>query len=122
LLNYWDNAITENGWKNAYIKWTKSLSDITAYPKKSEKIGMSLIHSVWLKRLWRRDYGTRFDTFFDSSDIFPLRKVDFEGFQISVPNNYDLVLSKEYGANYMSLPHRVGVLIHDKDRIFSEEY
>lgn len=44
------------------------------------------------------------------SDVFPLKKVEFEGIQVNGPNNCDVVLSKEYG-NYMELPpkdQRVG--------------
>ena len=37
------------------------------------------------------------------TDIFPLSKLEFDGFSIPVPHNWDKVLKKEYG-DYMKLP------------------
>lgn len=39
----------------------------------------------------------------DEKDIFPLKRVDFEGVQVNVPNNVDGYLRKIYG-DYMKLP------------------
>jgi len=39
----------------------------------------------------------------ESNEIFPLKKAEFEGYQFSVPNNYNEFLKKFYG-NYMELP------------------
>lgn len=38
------------------------------------------------------------------SDIFPLKKLSFEGIEVNVPNNYKQVLTNYYGENYMELP------------------
>lgn len=40
----------------------------------------------------------------ESEEIFPVKKYAFEGHMFSVPNRYELFLSKFYG-NYMKLPH-----------------
>ena len=37
------------------------------------------------------------------SDVFPVKKMPFEGMEINVPNNYKEVLCHQYG-NYMKLP------------------
>lgn len=39
----------------------------------------------------------------DINDIFPLKRVYFEGIQVNVPNNLDAYLKKIYG-DYMSIP------------------
>jgi len=48
--------------------------------------------------------GMVWDIECDKSDIFPLKRLDFEGFSFPVPNNYQKHLTKIYGENYMSLP------------------
>ena len=40
------------------------------------------------------------------SDIFPLRELDFEGYKLSVPNKYDVILKNSYGPDYNELPSR----------------
>lgn len=35
---------------------------------------------------------------------YPIKKIDFEGKKYNVPNDYDYVLKKIYGNNYMELP------------------
>ncbi|ATC73996.1 TPA: LicD family protein [Proteus mirabilis] len=41
---------------------------------------------------------------FTEEEIFPLKKISFEGYLFSCPNNIDQYLTKMFGANYMSLP------------------
>ncbi len=41
--------------------------------------------------------------YYKYNDIFPLKKIDFEGFKTFIPNNYDAYLKKLYG-DYMQLP------------------
>lgn len=47
----------------------------------------------------------------DDDSIFPLRKAEFEGYELNVPADYKLYLSKLYGNNYMDYP-RSGLLHH----------
>ena len=37
------------------------------------------------------------------TDFLPVKKGKFEGFEVSIPNNYDKILIRMYG-NYMELP------------------
>ena len=39
-----------------------------------------------------------------AEEIFPLKKYKFEGIDVWGPNNYDSILKKAYGDNYMELP------------------
>ena len=40
---------------------------------------------------------------FGTSEIFPLRRMDFEGVELYVPNDYELVIRSRYG-DYLTLP------------------
>ena len=46
-----------------------------------------------------------------SEDIFPLKKAEFEGISLNVPNDCDAYLNVCYGPSYMKLP-KSGVLQH----------
>jgi lipopolysaccharide cholinephosphotransferase len=41
---------------------------------------------------------------FDFKEIFPLKKMSFEGLEFFVPNNPHHYLSENYSFNYMELP------------------
>lgn len=60
--------------------------------------------------------------FWKSSQLLPLRKMSFEGYEWNVPAEPMSWLQNEGYGNPMELPSRVGVYVHDKDRIFREEY
>ena len=47
----------------------------------------------------------------DNEDLFPLQRIGFEGYDLNVPVNYKLYLSKRFGNNYMNYPHS-GILHH----------
>ncbi len=49
---------------------------------------------------------------FEYDDIYPLKKMIFEGYLLSVPNNVHAVLSKRYSENYLDLPNRFGFSHH----------
>lgn len=52
-------------------------------------------------------YGTdilNWDTMYNASDIFPLKKLIFEDALFPVPGNYSNYLTNLYGADYMELP------------------
>ena len=40
------------------------------------------------------------------SDIFPLKEMEFEGYNLYIPNKYDVILQKNYGQDYYTLPPR----------------
>lgn len=37
-------------------------------------------------------------------DVYPIKKIEFEGIEVCAPNNSKKVLEKQYGSNYMKLP------------------
>ena len=49
------------------------------------------------------DYGIPFHKVYDLKDVFPLKTHDFEGVQLSIPNNSHHMLQAMYG-DYMQLP------------------
>lgn len=49
------------------------------------------------------DYGTGFYSIRKRSDIYPLRKIGFEGILVNAPHDYDSYLKRIYG-DYMKLP------------------
>lgn len=59
---------------------------------------------------------------FDKDDILPLQKMKFEGYDLWAPADPDKILRLNYGDDYMSLPPRVGVYCHDKNRLFWDKY
>ena len=38
------------------------------------------------------------------SDVFPLKEMEFEGYNFFVPNKYDVILANSYGQDYYKLP------------------
>lgn len=66
-----------------------------------------------LKKLWRL-FGRIFG--FNTGDYkaFPLRRLQFEGFEIPVPNQWEAVLRNIYGNNYMKLPPKEKQLFYEK--------
>lgn len=45
-----------------------------------------------------------FNDFYKTSTIFPLKTINFEGIEVSAPNNVEEYLEVTYGKNYMELP------------------
>lgn len=43
---------------------------------------------------------------FNVNDIFPLKKKSFEGYEFNIANNYDAILTTQYGPNYMTPPEK----------------
>ncbi len=54
--------------------------------------------------------------------LFPLAELSFENTKWFAPAKPTEWLSNDGYGNIMALPERVGVYVHDKDRIFREEY
>jgi lipopolysaccharide cholinephosphotransferase len=51
-------------------------------------------------------------TWFDFKEVFPLRKMRFEGLEFYVPNNPHHYLSENYSFNYMELPAKEKRIVH----------
>lgn len=67
--------------------------------------------------------GRKFDTkVWDADVLFPLQKLVFEGHEWYAPRQVGKWLEGEGYGDPMKLPSRVGVYVHDKDRIFWDKY
>lgn len=67
--------------------------------------------------------GRKFDNKIWRTDILlPFSKLKFENSYWNAPAKPEKWLANEGYGNIMALPDRVGVYVHDKDRIFREEY
>lgn len=63
---------------------------------------------------WSIDnYTQNIDPFLSYDDVFPLRKIIFDEYQVFAPKNYDRILRNFYG-DYYSLPKDVGAPKHLK--------
>ena len=49
---------------------------------------------------------------FDIEEIFPLKKMEFEGFEFYVPHNPGHYLSAIYSFNYMEIPPKDKQTVH----------
>ena len=56
--------------------------------------------------------------FYNTSDLFPLKKANYEGIDVFIPNNPKGLLKTRYGGNIMKMPQVIGV--HDKLKEFSK--
>ncbi len=57
---------------------------------------------------------------FKYDDIFPLKKINFEGKEYNVPNNYDAILKTTYG-DYMKIPPKEEQITHNPIKIIFED-
>ncbi|WP_104504129.1 LicD family protein [Acinetobacter indicus] len=73
------------------LKFINSLKSFIA----NKGTGQSFIYGIELP--FKRRY-------FSPSDIFPLSKITFEGYEFSCPNDTHAYLTKVYGSNYMQPP------------------
>lgn len=90
------------------LRWLKHITNhrfgISHYLKEIKKFGeeRSLAGSKYVATL-----GTGTESFnrnvWLKRDFYPSRRVKFESLLLNIPNNYDLILSNEYG-DYMKLP------------------
>ncbi len=81
---------------------TEKFISNTKYKDKVTKLlrKYSIDDSKWIVDFWS---AYKFKELFYVEDYYPLKKMQFEDIQISVPCNYDKVLKQLYG-NYMQLP------------------
>lgn len=54
-------------------------------------------------------------------DIFPLSKIEFEGYKFPCPNNFDAYLKELYGNTYMKLPSEKNRMWHAKEIRLNEK-
>lgn len=88
----------------------------------SKRVGLGHDFTSFLKSQHEIN-GKQFDRkIWDADILFPLRKLMFEGFEWYAPKYAKEWLETEGYGDPMRLPPRVGVYVHDKDRIFREKY
>lgn len=63
------------------------------------------------------EYYLGVNSFFSYSDVFPLRKITFEGFEFSCPNNVENYLTTWFG-DYMVLPPKSQQVSKHSDQLF----
>jgi lipopolysaccharide cholinephosphotransferase len=93
-------------------------------PKVREKLveSLRLMHQGWENRENKVIYGGEMPdvaAWFDSKEIFPLKKISFEGLEFPVPHNPEHYLGAIYSFNFMELPPEDKRMIH-ADRITIE--
>lgn len=90
--------------------------------EKSRKVGYGHDQTSFLKSQLSIN-GRQFDAkVWDADVLFPLQKLVFEGYEWYAPGRAEKWLEGEGYGDPMKLPSRVGVYVHDKDRIFWDEY
>lgn len=57
-------------------------------------------------------YAWHHGRIFEKSDIFPFKKVLYEGIEVNVPHNYEKYAFAEYGMRYLDMPNNIGQAIH----------
>ena len=103
-----------------YLKDVKSLSqakalffkDYFSYLQSHSSIDKNLLYTYSFNDMLvakKRRYYTH-------EDIFPVKRISFEGHELFAPNNIDGYLSVLYGENYMSLPPK------EKQKPFADIY
>lgn len=65
-------------------------------------------------------YGYNTRNLFYKKDIYPVRRMSFEGFQACVPNNPDAILTASFG-NYMQIPPEEKRRVHGSKIEFYDE-
>jgi len=63
------------------------------------------------------EYYLGAESYFSYSDVFPLRKITFEGFEFSCPNNSENYLTTWFG-DYMALPPKSQQVAKHSDQLF----
>jgi len=68
----------------------------------------------------RESYSSsKYRGFIKRSDVFPLKKIKFEGYDFEAPKNPVAFLKYEFGEDYMKLPQSIG--LHFSTGIFNRE-
>lgn len=78
------------------------------FKKRFDKLGFSNEETEYIAEGIDSSY---FDDFgvFDKNLFFPLKTIEFEGYEFKCPNKYHDVLKRWYGESYMSIPSKVWI-------------
>ena len=85
------DTISKNGWGKKY-KWKWPFIDIFFYDRQNDRV------------VWRNDYSKSTVHSYAVDNIFPLVSIPFNNLRggIPVPRNHDVVLTDQYGSNYLT--------------------
>lgn len=86
----------KKGWFKKH-KFTKYLIN---YVKQNSRKEEGLLYSYPYNDIYVKSDRA----YYDYSDIFPVKEVDFEGIKVFAPNNVEVYLTKLYGEHYLSPP------------------
>jgi len=93
------------GWETTWLKryHMKKAVKFAELGKNSNLYGYALSFVAWQKQCWLEE------------EIFPLIRLPFNRYQVSVPNQFDRYLKKLYG-DYMQIPNLESIdLLHSKN-------
>ncbi len=98
----WSNRCLPKTYIRVYIKENRNHIDIYHYAIDPEKRTLTYIlsneESSFMVESWKiRERRFKFPSSFDT--IFPLRKAQFDGIEVSVPNQTEKYLQERYGEN-----------------------
>lgn len=120
-LGKWYHSREENFDRVDAVYLTKMISS-GVICNNSEQVGLGHDYTSFLKSQLDIN-GRKFDTKLWNADVlFPLQKILFEKYEWYAPRCVEKWLEKEGYGDIMKLPPRVGVYVHDKDRVFREKY
>lgn len=103
------------------------ISDISKLKEKFNKITQKTINEnievderIKPSIHWGVDFPHRWNNWiYDYDQIFPLKKIEFEGYEFNCPNDTEFMLTNIYG-NYMSFPKSI-CPHHTDENAFSED-
>lgn len=102
-----------NGMKTAYLNMPNCLSTLEYFRFLREKTSITVKDSDKIA-LGIGNFGLMFSTIYSfatRNDLFPLKRMDFEGYQLPVPNNPEAFLNMLY-KDYKNFPKDVGIPKH----------
>lgn len=104
---YWLNAVR-------YIVWNARkmiFSHFNEVALNDEEINTE--NRYFITRFAKRNTGENIYTgTFKMEDIYPLKTIEFEGYQFPAPNNIEQYLEVRYGKNFRNLPNDFGYSHH----------
>lgn len=111
LYTYWINNLKFLG--QSYIK--EKIFDRFDSIKQAPPIDNAEEYFVMMRSTKKIGDTSPYNSHFSASDVFPLKKHNFEGYEFWVPKNFDAVLSTRYGKSYNELPDDFGYSPHIKN-------
>lgn len=98
-------------YKRIDTKYNHNILRILFYICQFIYILFSIVNIFFKHNRLNYKWGVYFPMNCKKDDIFPLSKIEFEGYLFNAPNNPDYVLKKMYG-NYMELPKEKDINPH----------